>query len=397
MQKITKTPEIIFLLSMSIVLFSFITVMFPALILSFNTVSIPQINSASPHPFEVGVWSAGVVLSGGIILVLAISYDKVRLISQFFAKILSFEISSKITIISLVVLIGVYVLFASNELYIEENFEDYVGVQNRLDGWSIESISSFDLHVRYFLLTTSMDVFGNYKIIPFLASIALLITTFLITKTITQKRFAGIVSVIILLQSPLFQTYDTTVTYTNFWTLFYLISLYIVYRFWQASPIFYILSIFSKMLTVMFLPMSVYFILKSNLSKNQKAILLIITVGIILMGGIVLTAINSVTDGMNESFNAKEFQVGFTSFAYQLRSDGVVMLFMIPLIVGLYMVSKNGTPHGESIMVLLAGMLLIAPILTGFTNQTNQPYRFIPLVVFFAIGIGVLLSKRQVE
>lgn len=397
MQKITKTPEIIFLLSMSIVLFSFITVMFPALILSFNTVSIPQINSASPHPFEVGVWSAGVVLSGGIILVLAISYDKVRLISQFFAKILSFEISSKITIISLVVLIGVYVLFASNELYIEENFEDYVGVQNRLDGWSIESISSFDLHVRYFLLTTSMDVFGNYKIIPFLASIALLITTFLITKTITQKRFAGIVSVIILLQSPLFQTYDTTVTYTNFWTLFYLISLYMVYRFWQASPIFYILSIFSKMLTVMFLPMSVYFILKSNLSKNQKAILLIITVGIILMGGIVLTAINSVTDGMNESFNAKEFQVGFTSFAYQLRSDGVVMLFMIPLIVGLYMVSKNGTPHGESIMVLLAGMLLIAPILTGFTNQTNQPYRFIPLVVFFAIGIGVLLSKRQVE
>lgn len=397
MQKIIKTPEIIFLLSMSIVLFSFITVMFPALILSFNTVSIPQINSASPHPFEVGVWSAGVVLSGGIILVLAISYDKVRLISQFFAKILSFEISSKITIISLVVLIGVYVLFASNELYIEENFEDYVGVQNRLDGWSIESISSFDLHVRYFLLTTSMDVFGNYKIIPFLASIALLITTFLITKTITQKRFAGIVSVIILLQSPLFQTYDTTVTYTNFWTLFYLISLYIVYRFWQASPIFYILSIFSKMLTVMFLPMSVYFILKSNLSKNQKAILLIITVGIILMGGIVLTAINSVTDGMNESFNAKEFQVGFTSFAYQLRSDGVVMLFMIPLIVGLYMVSKNGTPHGESIMVLLAGMLLIAPILTGFTNQTNQPYRFIPLVVFFAIGIGVLLSKRQVE
>ena len=382
---------------MSIVLFSFITVMFPALILSFNTVSIPQINSASPHPFEVGVWSAGVVLSGGIILVLAISYDKVRLISQFFAKILSFEISSKITIISLVVLIGVYALFASNELYIEENFEDYIGVQNRLDGWSIESISSFDLHVRYFLLTTSMDVFGNYKIIPFLASIALLITTFLITKTITQKRFAGIVSVIILLQSPLFQTYDTTVTYTNFWTLFYLISLYMVYRFWQASPIFYILSIFSKMLTVMFLPMSVYFILKSNLSKNQKAILLIITVGIILTGGIVLTAINSVTDGMNESFNAKEFQVGFTSFAYQLRSDGVVMLFMIPLIVGLYMVSKNGTPHGESIMVLLAGMLLIAPILTGFTNQTNQPYRFIPLVVFFAIGIGVLLSKRQVE
>jgi hypothetical protein len=34
-------------------------------------------------------------------------------------------------------------------------------------------------------------------------------------------------------------------------------------------------------------------------------------------------------------------------------------------------------------------------MLTGFTNQTNQPYRFMPLVVFFAIGVGVLLSKRE--
>jgi len=40
-------------------------------------------------------------------------------------------------------------------------------------------------------------------------------------------------------------------------------------------------------------------------------------------------------------------------------------------------------------------MLLIAPLLTGFTDQTSQPYRFVPFVVFFAIGVGVLLSKRS--
>jgi len=38
---------------------------------------------------------------------------------------------------------------------------------------------------------------------------------------------------------------------------------------------------------------------------------------------------------------------------------------------------------------------LTAPILTGFTDQTNQPYRFVPLVVFFAVGVGVLLSKKK--
>ena len=47
-------------------------------------------------------------------------------------------------------------------------------------------------------------------------------------------------------------------------------------------------------------------------------------------------------------------------------------------------------------IVFIAGMLLIAPIIMGFTTHTNQPYRFVPLVVFFAIGVGVLLSRRQV-
>jgi len=56
---------------------------------------------------------------------------------------------------------------------------------------------------------------------------------------------------------------------------------------------------------------------------------------------------------------------------------------------------RSGIKHGESIMVLISGMLLMTPILTAFTNQTNQPYRFVPLVVFFAVGVGVLLSKRQ--
>ncbi|MDH3764748.1 MAG: hypothetical protein OER82_02950, partial [Nitrosopumilus sp.] len=233
-----------------------------------------------------------------------------------------------------------------------------------------------------------------YKVVPFLASIALLVTTYLITTTITQKRFAGIISTVILLQSSVFLTYDTTVSYTNFWILFYLTSLYAVYRFWPLSPIAYLLSIPAKSLTAAFLPMSIYFILRSEISRKKKLIISGATAGIILAGGIAATEI-SATQGTEESFDAKEFQMGFTSFAYQLRSDGLVMLFTIPLMVGLFMVSRNGIKHGESIIVFISGMLLIAPILTGFTNQTNQPYRFVPLVVFFAMGVGVLLSKRQ--
>jgi hypothetical protein len=294
-------------------------------------------------------------------------------------------------------LLIIYISASSAELSNQEIFEDYNGVKNRLDNWSPDQmINSFEPHVRYFFLKSSIDLFGNDRVVPLLASAALLVVTYFFTKTITQKRFAGIVAVVIIMQSNVFLIYDTTVSYTNFWILFYLLSLYLVYRFWPLSPISYLLSIPSKALTAAFLPMSIYFILRSEISRKQKMITAGITAGIILAGGVSSIAGFSAPE-TEEGFDAKEFWAGFTSFSYQLRFDGLVMLFMIPLMVGLFLVSRNGVKHGESIMVFISGMLLIAPILTGFTNQTNQPYRFVPLVVFFAIGVGVLLSKRQAE
>jgi hypothetical protein len=379
-------------------LISFISVIFPALILASDTVTIPGIQSVTPAPFETGIWSGGVIISSVIIFSLLLLHHKKKIptLSKLFEKVFSFEISKKVSLIVMIALLVIYIAASAGELSTQENLEDYVGVKKRLDTWSIDSITSFEPHVRYFLLSSSMDIFGNYRVVPFLASIALLITTYLITTVITQKRFAGIVATIILLQSSVFLTYNTTVSYTNFWILFYLVSLYMMYRFWPLSPVAYLLSIPSKALTAAFLPMSIYFILRSNISRKKKIIISGITAGIILAGGIASTTNFSATLGTEEKFDAKDFQMGFTSFSYQLRSDGLLMLFMIPLMVGLFIVSRNGIKHGESMMVFIAGMLLIAPILTGFTTNTNQPYRFVPLVVFFAIGVGVLLSRRQV-
>ena len=393
----TIIPWIVFVFSISIVLVSFISVVFPALILASDTVRIPEIESITPDLFETGIWSGGVIISSIIIFSLTFLHykEKISPLSKLFEKIFSFEISKKVSLAVMIILSAIYISASAGELSVEEKLEDYIGVKERLETWSIDTISGFEPHVRYFLLSSSMVLFGSYKVIPFLASIALLITTYLITSTITQKRFAGIVSTIIVLQSSVFLAYDTTVAYTNFWILFYLISLYVLYKFWPLSPIAYLLSIPSKALTAAFLPMSIYFILRSSISRKKKIITAGITAGIILVGGIVSTGSFSTTQGTEEKFNEKEFQMGFTSFAYQLRSDGLIMLFMIPLIVGLFIVSRNGIKHGESMMVFIAGILLIAPILTGFTTHTNQPYRFVPLVVFFAIGVGVLLSKRR--
>lgn len=112
--------------------------------------------------------------------------------------------------------------------------------------------------------------------------------------------------------------------------------------------------------------------------------------------GIVFSMDTNVVGGSGEiEFVERFFWNGFVSLAFQLRYDYLVILFLLPLTFGLFIASQKGIIQSDSILMLIAGILFSAPILTGFTDITNQPYRFIPLVVFFAMGVGVILTKRK--
>lgn len=393
-------PPVVFVFSMGVVLLSFVSVFFPSLVLVSQTVSIPGVVPVTPDPYETGPWAGGVAASCVIVFGLLFLHRREKLpssVSGGLRRLFAFEVSQRTALAAVVVLIAIYAAGTAGELGTEEEYEDYLDVRERLEGWSPDqAMESFEPHVRYFLLWSSMTMFGSYKAVPFLASIALLVVTYLLAREISGKRFAGIVSMVILMQSSVFLTYDTTVAYTNFWILFYVVSLYMACRFWPLSPVSYIASLPAKALTAAFLPMSVYFILRSRIPKRQRIATAAVTSAVIIAIGSVAAASIDPTSGGEaglERFSQKEFWAGFASFAYQLRFDGMVMLFCIPLIVGLFIASRRGVRHAESMMVLISGILLIAPLLTGFTNQTNQPYRFVPLVVFFAIGVGVLLTR----
>ncbi len=394
-----------FLFSISIVLISLVSVVFPALIASNNStiseLSELGIELVEIDPFSIGVWALALVAANIVVFGITILYFKNRLpssISKSLEFIFNFEVSKKITFLIIVLFLAIYVASSAGDLFIEEEWEDYPGVKQRLESWSPEQITTkFEPHVKYFFLWSSFVLFGNYTIIPFIASISLLLLTYFFTAKISKKRFAGIIAFLILIQSNIFLIYDSTVSYTNFWIMFYLLSLYLVYKIWPLSPVAYLLSIPSKALTVLFLPMSLFFIYRAEISRNRKIILASLTSAIIFAGAFVTISgfsVGSPTD-TQEEFDSEEFWLGFTSFSYQLRFDGVVILFILPLILGLFIASRNGIKIADSIMVLIGGILLTAPLLTGFTEQTNQPYRFVPLVVFFAIGVGVLLSKRK--
>ena len=60
-----------------------------------------------------------------------------------------------------------------------------------------------------------------------------------------------------------------------------------------------------------------------------------------------------------------------------------------------YEVSKNKLKHADSILILIFGTIIASPILVTFTYHYEiLPYRFIPLLVFFSIGVGMFFSKK---
>jgi len=390
---------VVFLSTLSVILLSLVSVVFPALIIS--TVSPFE---SSLDPFESGPW-VPLLISNVILFGFGLGYYKKRLpkkFSQTVEFVLNFEISKKVALIIAIILLSIYIGFSIGELTLdeEEEWDDYIVLREALKIWPFgESHDVYvqeqnERYVRMILLWTSLNVFQNIKILPFVASILLVIVTYFLTYQISQKRFAGIVSMVVLLQSYTFFRYDTIAVYENFWVLFYILSLYAVYKKWYVSPISFFLSVFTKAFAGLFFPMSIFFIYRAKISNRRKFVTiasygLVVGVSIgILFGG------NSIF-GEVIRIDFSEFWIGFTSWSYQLRFDFFLILTILPLCVALFVCSKRGLKEADSILVLILGGLLAGPVLVMFTDfYYILPYRFVPLVVFFAIGIGILFSKK---
>ena len=335
----------------------------------------------------------------GAFLGIGIAYRKNKLPQQVLSLInfvLNFETSRKITVVVIIILIGFYTLFSIDELYREEyELGDYQGVKKVAENWTLNEFNtSLGPHLRYFLLHTSFLIFDNIRILPFVASIALLILTYFITVKITEKRFAGIIAMMVLLQSNLFLLFDTTASYENFWIMFYLLSLYLIYKMPSLSAFSFIVATLSKHLVIAYLPMTFFFIYRSTIPKRKK-ILSAMIYGIILLLVVIAFITGVIVHIPSEIvFDYKKFLIGFTSLANSLRFDGVVLIGLLPVMVGLFIKSRNGLRQADSILVLIAGVLLSAPLLAGFVDISNQPYRFVPFIVFFAMAVGTLFSQK---
>jgi len=219
----------VFLSTLIVVLFTLTPAVFPALLLrTFGGFE----DSIGINPFEIGIFTYPFLITNFVVFSIAVLYFKNRLwqpITKSIRFIFNFEVSKKVAFFAVVILIGSYITFSIGEL-LDGKFQDDFEVHFK-DWLEIYSVSDFQAtpigyHLQFFLETTSMQVFENYKVIPFIASIALLVLTYIVTVELSKKRFAGIVAMVIVLQSYVFLWYDTSVSYPNFWIVFYLLSLH---------------------------------------------------------------------------------------------------------------------------------------------------------------------------
>ena len=378
----------VFLFSISIISICSVSVIFPALIQSVTS-EFSDFPFYTPlvDPFELGALAIPFIILNGMILGIGIIYYKKHYSLE---RLFNFDVSNKIAIIVIVIILSIYIGATVGEFSVEEQWEDFSRIQSTVNDRGIENLQGFDLYVKYTLLTISQNFFGDMRVIPFVASIALLVATFFITKEITQKSVPGILAMILVLQSNIFLTYDTSATYSNFWILFYVLSLYLILRKWQLSHISFVLSIFSKSLSTIFLPMTMFFVL--NNTKGRKRIYLTLSYGGLILAGLFAASNLNIMFG-DTTYLPENFTKGIETFSYQLIFDPIILIFLLPLSVMLFLKSLKGYSQANSILILISGFLLIPPLLITFTTQTNEPYRLIPLVVFFAIGASILLGK----
>ena len=407
--------HLVFFTTLSIVVFSLFAIIFPSFLM---TTFYPY--TTNLQPFESSVWLVPIVSSNSILLVIGFAYYRKRLPLQIYKGIefvLNFEISKKTALLTGIIILVFYIGFSLPELAIDEatQWDDYQDLKSGLDIWpstadgiiqyspySNKGYSEYERPIRMLLLDTSLDIFQNVKILPFVASILLVVVTFFLTYQITQKRFAGIISMVILLQSHTFLHFDTIAVYENFWVLFYVASLYAINRKWHYSSILYLLSIFSKaFIAVFFLP-SIYYICRASISKRKKlytlasyAASLIVVLVVFSFGE--LDEIGIIQNVYYNTINpSSEFFLAFNALGYALRYDLIIVLSLLPLTLGLFFkFRKENSKNVDSILVLILTSLLAGPVESMLLGFPMLPYRFLPLIVFVAVGIGVLLSKKN--
>jgi len=156
----------------------------------------------------------------------------------------------------------------------------------------------------------------------------------------------------------------------------------------------YLLSVFSKAFATPFLILNFYYLMRSDNNRSTK-IRTSISYGVIILIMLGLFSIgNTIYDDIiYVDFN--RFMNSLSDFSSQMRFDSFLLIMILPTTIGLFFAARNGVKHAESMLFFIPCLLLAGPLVALATDYfVILPYRFIPLIVFFSISVGLVIFRN---
>lgn len=253
--------------------------------------------------------------------------------------------------------------------------------------------------LKWYSICASYHIFENENVIPFMFSIGSLGLTFVLAKGLTGRNFVGLIAMGVLLSTVSFTRWDTSATYDQSWTFFLMVSLTSLYYFPRMTGVPYLLSVLSKGLTLMYLPMFLYTMWVEKDTKGYWSHFIWIAISsAIVIVPISIAVLFMFADNPNGivgaplSFSMEDLVEGLWIWLFYFSDDQHIMLSIIPLMI--YLLSqRNKVPGADVVVVWLGGIIITVPVILGFSDQLVHPYRFVPFTIFYSIGIGIVVKQ----
>ena len=325
-----------------------------------------------------------------------------------------FDINKKYSLLILIGIVSIWAIISSFELtFPYENCKDFgiytqYGVGLCTDyGMRLMQLYHLDisktwenplaLGIVFIFLITSNIIFGDYRILSFISSGLLLAITYFLTVKITGKNYSGLVSVLFLLHSPIFWKYDLTITYPTFWATFFLGSLYFLYKSYVASIPLYLLGISAKILNLLNFPVMLAFIILSDIKHKKKLIIIYCGSLAVLMISLHLFS-KDFTPFVVEffKFRPEEFLWYLGMWSLKLSNDKITIVVIFTSLVFLFMLRRAKVKNASALLLSILLIMIQPAIISGFSDYTNEEYRFLVLVAITGISLSLIIANPQI-
>ncbi len=253
--------------------------------------------------------------------------------------------------------------------------------------------------LKWYSICASYQIFNNENVIPFLFSIGLLPLVFHLGYRVSgNSSIVGMIALLIVVSSSTFYKWDTSATYDQSWAFFLFLALNMLYWKPRLMPVAFFASVVSKGLTLAYLPMLLYHMWVEWQQYKNPMWVLASSLFIIIPIAVVVAVLYSTNQfgiiGASLSFNLAELIEGFWIWIFYFGD--IHVQYGIPLVIVILVILRNKIHNADVIGFWMVGILATVPLILGFTDQLIHPYRFVPLLAFFGIGLG-MITKHYFE